>query len=220
MLQTSYGDAELREQMVDRQLRSRGIADLRVLRVMGEVPREAFVLEEHRRRAYYDSALPIGEGQTISQPYMVARTLELARLQGDERVLEVGVGSGYQAALLGKLAREVVAVDIVPALVERARSTLASQGMTNVEVLVADGSAGYAPKAPYDCIIVAAGAPIVPTALVDQLAPGGRLVIPVGPRSLQTMRVIEKDAQGGLKETSHDTCVFVPLVGREGWDAS
>jgi protein-L-isoaspartate(D-aspartate) O-methyltransferase len=210
--------ARERAAMVERQLRARGIRDPRVLAAMGEVPRHLFVGEAYRSAAYEDGPLPIGEGQTISQPYMVAVTCQRAGLSGDERVLEVGAGSGYQAAVLGRLAREVVAIERHASLAEKARVSLAAAGATNVEIVVGDGTRGYSARAPYDAIVVAAGAKAVPPALVEQLAVGGRLVIPVGTRFMQELRVVEKTAHG-VREIGGDACVFVPLVGEGGWPA-
>ena len=198
--------------MIAQHLVRRGIRDERVLAAMASVPRESFVPRALRAAAYGDHALSIGEGQTISQPYMVARACELARLCPGDRVLDVGAGSGYQAAVLGQLAARVVAIELVPALAERARATLAEVGASNVNVVLGDGTLGYAPEAPYDAIVVAAGAPIVPEALTAQLAEGGRLVIPLGDDMLQTLTVLIKTADG-LEEHAYDGCVYVPLRG-------
>ncbi len=206
--------ATLRARMVEEQLRARGIRDERVLEAMGHIPRERFVPAPQRERAYTDAALPIGFGQTISQPFMVARTLELLHLEGPERVLEVGAGSGYQAALLGWLARDVVALERIAPLADRAAEAIASLGMEHVQVLHADGSLGWPPRAPYDAIAVAAAAPRVPTALLDQLAPGGRLVMPVGPPRMQRLRRVVREPDGRIRSEAFDACVFVPL--REG----
>lgn len=200
-----------RANMVEYQLRRRGIRDPRVLAAMGEVPREAFVPEALRREAYADGALPLSHGQTISQPLMVAMSVEALRLQGDETVLEVGAGSGYQAAVLSKLAKKVYAVEIIPELVSNARRVLDSLGIDNVELVCADGRKGWPAGAPYDGIVVAAAADEVPEALVQQLAEGGRLVIPVGGRWGQSLRASRK-IEGKLRAEELCRCVFVPLV--------
>lgn len=210
--------ARQRSSMVELQLRARGIRDPRVLDAMGRVPRDCFVPEHLRFDAYADGALPIGAGQTISQPYMVAATCQAAGLRGDERVLEVGAGSGYQAAVLAELAREVVAIERIPELAERARENLDAAGSDNVEVVLGDGSTGWPPRAPYGCILVAAGAPAIPQALLDQLEVGGRLVIPVGRRDMQQLTIVEK-TEHGTREIAGPGCVFVPLVGEQGWEA-
>lgn len=212
----SEGFRAARRDMVDRQLRARGIRDERVLRAFAEVPRQLFVPGYLQDQAYDDAPLPIGAGQTISQPLMVALMLEALELTGTERVLDVGSGSGYQAALLGRLAREVVSVEVVPELVEMARANLELAGIVNVEVVRGDGSLGYPTRAPYDAIVVAAGSPEVPQALVDQLADGGRLVIPVGGRYGQDCLRIRKRAEHTYQEDL-GACAFVPLVGEGGW---
>lgn len=204
--------APMRARMVHDQLERRGIADERVLEAMRRVPREAFVPEAQASRSYEDSALPTSLGQTISQPYMVARMLELARIESTDRVLDVGLGSGYQSAVLSQLCAEVVGIEILPTLAERARETLARLGMNNVEVHVGDGSLGYEPRAPYQAILVAAFAREVPSALTAQLAPGGRLVIPVGSPDLQRLLVVTKH-EGRMSTATHDACVYVPLLG-------
>ena len=202
--------------MVEDQLRRRGIGDERVLAAMGRVPREQFIPENRRCLAYDDSALSIGEGQTISQPYMVATMLELLACRPEHRVLEVGAGSGYQAALLGELAGEVYAIEIVEILAERARRVLSRLGYDNVSIVVGDGTLGYAEAAPYDRIIVAAAAPEVPPPLAEQLAEGGRLVAPVGSRGMQTCIVADR-RDGELHVEKSIGCVFVPLIGEHGW---
>jgi len=208
--------AERRARMVDEQLAARGIADARVLEAMRRVPRERFVDEAMRERAYEDAPLPIGLGQTISQPYMVARMCELARIGAGDRVLEIGAGSGYQAAVLGALAREVYAVEVRPELGALAEERLRALGMRHVIIGVFDGTRGWEAHAPYDAILVAAGAPTVPPLLVAQLADGGRLVIPVGPRQGQRLCVITR--RGDEYDTEWTTpCTFVDLVGRYGW---
>jgi protein-L-isoaspartate(D-aspartate) O-methyltransferase len=202
--------------MVERQLLGRDIVDVRVLDAMRTVPRELFVLPEERGHAYDDVALPIGAGQTISQPYMVARICELLALRGGERVLDVGTGSGYQAAVLAELADEVHTIERVPELAERARETLAAAGYGRVQVHVGDGTLGLPAHAPYAGIAVAAAAPRPPAALYDQLEPGGRLVVPVGRRRGQLLQVVVRSPEGPAVLHSVP-CRFVPLVGEEGF---
>ncbi len=205
------------ERWIHDQLIARGIADARVLAAMRRVPRDVFVPEASRADAYADRALPIGSGQTISQPYMVAAMSEALRLTGGERVLDVGTGSGYQAAVLAELAREVITVERVPELAEAARSRLAALGYTNVDVIVGDGTLGVAEGAPFAGILVAAGAPRAPEALKAQLSPaGGRLVIPIGPPEQQWLTVIVRDGDRFVESTGTG-CVFVPLIGVQGW---
>ncbi len=200
-----------RAKMVEHQLRRRGIADTRVLAAMGEVPREAFVPEAQKSNAYLDCALPLSHGQTISQPLMVAMSVEALRLTGTETVLEVGAGSGYQAAVLSRLAKKVYAIEIIPELVENARAVLDSLGIDNVELICSDGRKGWPDGAPFDGIVVAAAAEELPPALVEQLAEGGRLVIPVGGRWGQSLQVSRK-RKGRLEHEELCRCVFVPLV--------
>jgi protein-L-isoaspartate(D-aspartate) O-methyltransferase len=205
-----------RERMVEHQLRRRGIPDERVLAAMARVPRHLFVPEHLRHLAYEDGALPIGQGQTISQPYIVATICSLLRLEGRERVLDVGTGSGYQAAVLAELAAEVVTIERVPELAERAREVLAQAGYGQVEVRVGDGSLGAPDKGPFDAIAVAAAAPAIPPALYDQLVEGGRLVIPRGGRWGQDLVLVERTTEGPVERKSVP-CRFVPLVGAEGF---
>ena len=205
-----------RERMVERQLRRRGITDERVLAAMARVPRHLFVPEHLRHLAYEDGALPIGEGQTISQPYIVATICSLLQLEGTERVLDVGTGSGYQAAVLAELAREVVTIERVPELAERAREDLARAGYGSVEVRVGDGSVGVPDRAPFDAVAVAAAAPSIPPALYDQLVEGGRLVLPRGGRWGQDLVLVERTEDGPVERKSVP-CRFVPLVGAEGF---
>ena len=205
-----------RTRMVERQLRGRDIVDERVLDAMERVPREVFVPEDLRDRAFDDAALPIGAGQTISQPYMVARIAEELGLDGDEQVLDVGTGSGYQAAVLAELADEVHTIERIPELAEQARANLAAAGYDNVVVHVGDGSRGLPDHAPYDAIAVAAAAPSFPQALYDQLRTGGRLVVPVGGRRGQRLEVIVRSPEGPAVIRSVP-CRFVPLVGEEGF---
>jgi len=198
------------------ELLRRHIADPRVIDAMAAVPRERFLPSHLRHQAYDDRALPIGEGQTISQPLIVAMMTQALRLKPDDRVLEVGSGSGYQAAVLAQLARDVVTVERIPALVERARAVLAALGCENVRVYQAGAALGRFEDAPYDAILVAAGAPHVPRALVAQLAPGGRLVLPVGSLRAQELVRVTK-APHGLDLERLGPCAFVPLVGEDAW---
>jgi protein-L-isoaspartate(D-aspartate) O-methyltransferase len=204
------------EQMVARQIAARGVTDPRVLAAMREVPRHAFVPDEFRSAAYEDRPLPIGEGQTISQPYMVAAMTAALEPHEDHRVLEIGTGSGYQTAILAKLSRWVVTIERHAPLAHRAENTLESLGFANVRVVVGDGSRGYPPEAPYDRILVTAGAPAVPEALTDQLSDGGRLVIPVGSEGYQKLMIIDRKGDR-LTDREGEGCVFVPLVGEYGW---
>ena len=202
--------------MVARQLRERGIRSERVLGAMETVPRHLFVPSERVPEAYSDEALPVGEGQTISQPYVVAASAEALALEGRERVLEVGAGTGYQAAVLSLLAREVIAVETIPSLTESARERLTRLGYSNVRVEQGDGSEGLAGEAPFDAILVSAAAPAVPQPLIDQLAEGGRLVIPVGLTDRQQLLRIVKEGNRTTEQKLFP-CRFVPLVGRFGW---
>jgi protein-L-isoaspartate(D-aspartate) O-methyltransferase len=202
--------------MVEGQLRRRGIRDERVLAAMERVPRERFVPGALARDAYGDGALPIGAGQTISQPYMVAAMCELLALEGGERVLDVGTGSGYAAAVLAELSTDVVSIERIPTLAERARATLADAGYARVDVRVGDGSLGVPERAPFDAIAVAAAAPDVPPALPAQLRPGGRIVVPRGTRWSQQL-VLLTASRAGLVERGSVACRFVPLVGAGGF---
>jgi len=203
--------------MVERQLRERGIRDERVLAAMGKVPRENFVAPEFAREAYADGPLPIGAGQTVSQPYMVAAMVEALDVQPTDRVLEVGTGTGYEAAVLGELAAEVWTIERHAELADKARAILAELGYRNVHVICGDGSLGLPEQAPFDKILVAAGAPHAPPSLIAQLAEGGRLAVPVGNRVEQQLQVVRKIG-GEIMTTSHVLCCFVPLVGAEGWE--
>jgi protein-L-isoaspartate(D-aspartate) O-methyltransferase len=200
-----------RARMVERQLRRRGIDDERVLAAMGRVPREQFVPEELAGHAYDDAALPIGEGQTISQPYIVAAMCELLSLEGGEAVLDVGTGSGYAAAVLDELGGSVVSIEIVPSLAARARAALAHTGHGRVEVRVGDGRVGAPDRAPFDAIAIAAATDAVPAALYGQLADGGRLVAPLGGSGGQRLVRLVRTPDG-VVETSSIACRFVPLV--------
>jgi protein-L-isoaspartate(D-aspartate) O-methyltransferase len=212
--------AEQRARMVERQLRRRGIADQRVLAAMGRVPREAFVPEAIRSRAYADAALPIGFGQTISQPWIVAAICDSLGLRGDETVLEVGGGSGYTGALLAELAARVISIELVPELAESARAALAASGYgERVEVIVADGSLGLPDRAPFDAIAVHAASPGPPSALLDQLAPGGRLVAPVAVDGSESLTLFWRDREDPERFLRREisACRFVPLLGAEGY---
>jgi protein-L-isoaspartate(D-aspartate) O-methyltransferase len=202
--------------MVARQLRGRDVVDERVLAAMDRVPRELFVPERLRERAYDDAALPIGGGQTISQPYMVARICEALALRGDERVLDVGTGSGYQAAVLSELAAEVDTIERIPELAEQARNNLVAAEYERVRVHVGDGTRGLPERAPFAAIAVAAAAPEVPRTLYEQLEPRGRLVVPVGKRGVQYLEVVVRSPEGPAVVRSVP-CRFVPLVGEEGF---
>ena len=203
--------------MVEDQLRRRGISDPRVLEAMGKIPRHLFVPEDYRDSAYDDRPLPIGEGQTISQPYMVAIMTQSLELKGGERVLEIGTGSGYQAAVLAEVARELFTIERIPVLAERARKVLLELGYTNISFRTGDGSRGWPEEAPFDGIIVTAGAPEVPRSLKFQLREGGRLVIPTGPRYTQTLYKLTRRGDHFVEEDITG-CVFVPLVGDFGWE--
>jgi protein-L-isoaspartate(D-aspartate) O-methyltransferase len=209
----SYGG--YRSQLVE-VLQRKGVRDLAVLRAVRMVPRHLFVPESVRHRAYDDTALPIGSGQTISQPYVQARYLELIGLTGKEKVLEIGTGSGYQTALLALLASMVFSVERVPQLAQSARAALTAAGIRNVTIMVGDGTLGWRPYAPYDAILVSAASPEIPTPLAEQLALGGRMVIPLGDRDAQTLTLVERLADGVRSSTIADVR-FVPLVGEFGF---
>ena len=208
-----------RKRMVDEQLVPRGISDPRVLEAFGSVPRHVFVPGPFDVSSYADRPLPIGEGQTISQPYMVALMTECLRLKGGEKVLEVGTGSGYQAAILAELCGRVYTIEREKRLLERARTILRQEGYDNIEFKCGDGTVGWKEAAPYDGIIVTAGAPYVPEALKDQLAEGGRLVIPVGGQYGQMLVVLTRRGRD-FTQDSVCGCIFVPLIGEDGWHVS
>jgi len=208
--------SELRREMVRTQLLPRGITDRMVIDAMLKVPRHLFVGESLRHRAYDDCALPIGEGQTISQPYMVAVMTELLELDGDERVLEIGTGSGYQAAVLAELAREVFTIERIEDMAKKAETLLKDLGYDNVCVFVGDGTKGLPEYAPFDIILITAGTPEIPEILKKQLSDGGIIVAPVGSKySQQLFRLIKKGHN--FKIEYHTPCVFVPLIGEYGW---
>lgn len=210
-----YGSA--RQRMVEEQLRDRGVRDERVLEAMGKVPRHIFVDPAFQNRAYGDHALPTAEGQTISQPFIIARMLELAQLQPSHRVLEVGTGSGYQTALLSLLVDRVFSVERVPSLLRAAQKRLDALGARGVALRHGDGSLGWPEFGPYDRVLVAAAAPRVPDALRSQLGERGRLIIPVGSSSLQHLEVWERGAGDRWQHRRHGECRFVPLLGRDAW---
>jgi protein-L-isoaspartate(D-aspartate) O-methyltransferase len=211
--------AEERARMVHDQLRSRGIRHRRVLEMMAKVPREEFIAPEYRLDAYADHPVPISGGQTISQPYIVAAMVAALDPQPSDRVLEVGTGTGYEAAILGELAAEVWTIERQEELAAAARAILARLGYTNVHVITGDGSLGYPPAAPFDKILVAAASPRIPDSLISQLAEAGTLAIPVGNRQEQQVQVVRKQ-EGRIITAAHDLCRFVPLIGEQGWESS
>jgi protein-L-isoaspartate(D-aspartate) O-methyltransferase len=205
-----------RAEMVQVQLRERGIRDERVLDAMVQIPRHEFVLPEHRSQAYEDHPLPIGEGQTISQPFIIAVSLQALALQGTESVLEVGTGSGYQTALLAQLARDVYSIERHSSLARSAEAILVRLGLNNVRVVVGDGSHGLLEYSPFDAIVVGAAAPSLPRSPFDQLSENGRMVIPVGPPQAQQLQLVRKRDGKPIIEVL-EGCRFVPLVGAEGY---
>jgi len=202
--------------MVDQQIRARGVVDPRVLLAVRKVPRHSFIPQHLWDQAYNDYPLPIGGDQTISQPYIVALMTEILELQATDRVLEIGTGSGYQTAILAELAAEVFSIDRMGDLANRAKAVLDSLGYANVQIRVGDGTLGWPEAAPFDGIIVTAGAPKVPRPLTEQLALGGRLVIPVGDMFSQTLTCV-RQTESGLKFEYHGGCRFVRLIGKYGW---
>ena len=215
-VQESPDFSKQRALMVARQLESRGVNDLRVLAAMGEIPREFFIPEELRDDAYYDGPLSIGHGQTISQPYTVAMMCEALELGGSEKVLEIGTGSGYAACVLSKLARQVHTIERIPELARCASARIRDLGIMNVQVHVGDGSLGLPEEAPFDAIVVTAGGPALPAAFNSQLAVGGRIVMPIGPRHDQIMtRCILRN--GALHQDDLGAFCFVPLIGADAW---
>ncbi len=215
-VEPSFGGA--RRRLIEA-LQEKGIKDLGVLRAIDVVPRHKFVPESTRHRAYEDAALPIGSGQTISQPYVHARALELLQLTGKERVLEIGTGSAYQTALLAELAAQVFSIERIAALLDRSRLLLSELGVRNVSLLLGDGTLGWRDYAPFDAIVVGAGAPHVPPALEEQLAEGGRLLLPIGDREEQVLAVFTKH-DGVLERRDITPVRFVPLIGAGGWPPS
>ena len=207
---------DLRRGMVEAQLRNRGIRDMRVLEAMSQIPRHEFVAEEYRSQAYEDHPIPIGESQTISQPFIVAVSLQALRLRGTESVLEVGTGSGYQTALLAVLARRVYSIERHRALATGSEAVLNQLGLNNVKVIVGDGSCGLAEFSPYGAILVSAAAPAIPRGLFDQLGEEGRMVIPVGPQHSQELQLVRKVAGMPIVEVI-EGCRFVPLIGAGGY---
>jgi protein-L-isoaspartate(D-aspartate) O-methyltransferase len=208
-----------RRRMVEEQVRARGVKDPRVIEAMLRVPRHLFVPEALAAQAYSDFPLPIGERQTISQPYMVGVMSEALQLHGEEKVLEIGTGSGYQAAVLALLARQVFSLERIPALARQARRLLDSCGFARVNIRVSDGTYGLEDEAPFDGIVVTAGAPAIPKPYLEQLTIGGRLVIPVGDRISQVLVRVTRRAERDFREERLFGCRFVPLVGNHGWEA-
>lgn len=205
-----------RERMVEYQIEGRGVRDPRVLDAMRQIPRHLFVPPEYSESAYQDRPLPIGRGQTISQPYIVAVMTELLLLKPGDKVLEIGTGSGYQAAILSRLAGTVITIERLPEIAEEAKKLFETLNITNIRVITGDGTEGYAPEGPYDGIIITAATPDIPFPLIDQLADGGRLVAPVGSRDLQQLVRLIRHGDQVVRE-DFGGVVFVPLLGRHGW---
>ena len=212
-----YPRSDERNRMVDRQIEARGIRNPRVLAAMREIPRHIFIPSPYDRSAYEDCPLPIGSGQTISQPYIVALMTELLKPEPNDNVLEIGTGCGYQAAILAKLVRKVTSIERIPAVADLARSNLTALGFSNVAVITTDGTLGYPENAPYDGIIITAATPSVPKPLIDQLAENGRLVAPVGGREIQELVVLSRRS-GVISQELHGGVRFVPLIGEHGWE--
>ena len=213
-----YPRSDERQRMVKQQIEARGIHDTRVLAAMREVPRHLFIPPPYDKGAYDDCPLPIGNGQTISQPYIVALMTSLLKPQPDYNVLEIGAGSGYQAAILSMLVRHVTTVERIPEIATLAKKNLDALHYANIEVIVGDGTQGYSKNSPYDGIIITAATPQVPPPLVDQLADEGRLVVPIGNWEVQELVVVEK-MNATIKTTPHGGVRFVPLIGEHGWSA-
>jgi len=205
--------------MVENQLRQRGISDKRLLAAMGRVPRHEFVSRQNWNEAYADHPIPIAEKQTTSQPYMIAAMVQAAQIKPEDRVLEIGAGSGYQTALLAELASQVFAVERYASLAETAQKTLERLGYRNAKIVTGDGSMGLPEAAPFDAIIVSAAAPRIPQSLVDQLAVGGRLLIPIGDAEQQVLQLIQRNADGTTSVRALEGCRFVPLIGEQGFVA-
>jgi protein-L-isoaspartate(D-aspartate) O-methyltransferase len=203
--------------MVERQIITRGITNIRVLAAMRQIPRHFFIPPPYDRSAYDDNPLPIGNGQTISQPYIVALMTDILNPGPDDRVLELGTGSGYQTAILAALAKHVVTIERIPAVANLARSNLSRLGVTNIEMVVGDGTTGYPDGAPFNAILITAATPQIPTPLINQLAEGGRLVAPVGSLDLQELVRITRTGNR-IIESRHGSVRFVPLIGKHGWE--
>lgn len=214
---TGYPRDDERKKMVELQIAARGIRDKRVLAAMLEIPRHLFIPPPYDRSAYDDNPLPIGSGQTISQPYIVALMTELLHPKSTDNVLEVGAGSGYQAAILSLLVRQLITIERVAAVADLARRNLKSLGIGNVTVIEGDGTLGYPARAPYDGIIITAAAPVVPHPLISQLGEGGTLVAPVGGREIQDLVILHKE-RGSCRQERYGGVRFVPLIGRYGWE--
>jgi protein-L-isoaspartate(D-aspartate) O-methyltransferase len=209
--------AEERHAMVERQIASRGITNRRILATMKQIPRHFFIPPPYDRDAYDDNPLPIGNGQTISQPYIVALMTDLLYPEADNRILEIGAGSGYQAAILAALAKKVITIERIPAVADMARTNLAKLGITNANLIIGDGTIGYPTEAPYNGIIITAATPTIPQPLIDQLAEGGRLVAPVGGRDVQELVRLNRIGNR-ITESHHGGVRFVPLIGEHGWN--
>jgi protein-L-isoaspartate(D-aspartate) O-methyltransferase len=212
----SYPRAEERSRMVEQQIRARGVTNPRVLEAMREIPRHIFIPPPYDSSAYADSPLPIGNGQTISQPYIVALMTELLDPHPEDSVLEIGAGSGYQAAVLSMLAYRVTSIERIPSVADLARKNLAGIGLKNIRIVVGDGTAGYPENAPYDRIMITAATPAIPPPLISQLKEGGTLVAPVGGREIQELIALKKQDTKTL-QTHHGGVRFVPLIGEFGW---
>ena len=211
-----YPRADERSSMVERQIRARGISNPRVLEAMREIPRHIFIPHPYDTSAYEDNPLPIGNGQTISQPYIVALMTELLDPKHDDKLLEIGSGSGYQTAILAALSQQVTSIERISSVADLARKNLAALGEKNVRIVVGDGTLGYPADAPYDGILITAATPAIPQPLIDQLAMGGRLVAPVGGRESQELVTLTRNTRG-LVRASHGGVRFVPLIGEHGW---